>query len=407
MPFDSEVALIGTGLAPLVAAAELSALGVGALVLNPDFDFFLEDSELPLDPMLVSKPSKGRVTRSLPEHAISTLRPGFPGAVESWPTKDEQGFHDPHAPYIRQRSRLWVSESGRGKFWGWEGLDELYVETSDAGLHPQIFEGIQAARRFPGFVKGAQEGARGCKGLLIPKACDVDVQRYRAGLLEFVGEKLGSSQLIRAAGQIEVIPDGIRFHASGAPQTARVSKCIMVFWTPRLTQWVNAQAKKAEARVGKPLGVRLWEQWSLISRDPLDTSVIGMFNDITAWADIEGAPPNPTLPPGVTKISALRSGPLVDVREMQSLGSASSQLKWASAESFSALENLFREFLGWEYYSVRSMKPRAIFEWDENPAAQKSWRVRSGSADVEIIGGCDGPITDVVANVRRACERFA
>ena len=51
-PHDSDVALIGTGIAPLIAAAHLISQGKRVLVLNPDFDFFLEDSELPLDPML-------------------------------------------------------------------------------------------------------------------------------------------------------------------------------------------------------------------------------------------------------------------------------------------------------------------------------------------------------------------
>ncbi len=407
MPFDSEVALVGTGLAPLVAAAELSSRGIATLVLNPDFDFFLEDSELPLDPMLLRKPSRERLARSLPEHAIDVLRPGFPGAVEFWPPKSADGFHDPQAPYVRQRSRLWIAESGRGKIWGLDDVDALYVESSDAGLHPQIFDGIQAARRFPGFVKGGPESSRECKGLLIPKACDVDVQRYRAGLLEYVGERLGPSNLVRSAGQIDLIPEGIRFHSAGAPQTARIDQSVLVFWTPRLTQWVSAQAKKLEAKLGGPLGVRLWEQWSLISREPLESDVIGMYGDVTAWADFEGAPPAATEARALSRLSALRSGPLVDPRETHALsGTSSSQLRWASAESFATLEALFREFLGWEYYSVRAMKPRAIFEWEEG-AASRSWRLRAGAPEVQVIGGCDGPIADVVANVRKACERFS
>jgi hypothetical protein len=420
MPFDSEVALVGTGLAPLVAAAELISHGITPLVLNPDFDFFLEDSELPLDPMLVRKPTRDRLTKSLPEHAIAALRPGFPGAVESWPAKDPQGFHDSQAPYIRQRARLWIAESGRAekapaRIWDLDALDELYVEASDAGLHPQTFEGIPAARRFPGFVKGAPEGSRECKGLLLPKACDVDVQRYRAGLLEFVTERLGTERVVRSAGQIDLIPEGVRFHAGGAPQTARISRSVLVFWTPRLTQWVSAQAKKLEVKLGRPSGVRLWEQWSLISREPLETDVIGMFQDVVAWADVEGAPPvNASANP--SRLSALRSGALVDMRELQTLGASSSTgngaLRWASGDSFATLEALFREFLGWEYYSVRAMKPRAIFEWIEANGPH-AWKLRArgtsaaDSPEVEVIGACDGPIADVVGNVRKACERFA
>jgi predicted oxidoreductase len=39
-PFDSDFALIGTGVAPLVAASSLISQGKSVLVLNPDFFFF-------------------------------------------------------------------------------------------------------------------------------------------------------------------------------------------------------------------------------------------------------------------------------------------------------------------------------------------------------------------------------
>src|SRR5688572_3799192 len=87
MSFDSDVALVGTGLAPLVAAAHLLAQGKSVLVLNPDFDFFLEGSELPLDPLLSFGPepvSPARLASSRLEHALAELRPEFPGAVEGW-----------------------------------------------------------------------------------------------------------------------------------------------------------------------------------------------------------------------------------------------------------------------------------------------------------------------------------
>ncbi len=58
MTFDSDVALFGTGVAPLVAANHLLVQGKSVLLLNPDWDFFLEDSELPLDPMLLEMPSR-------------------------------------------------------------------------------------------------------------------------------------------------------------------------------------------------------------------------------------------------------------------------------------------------------------------------------------------------------------
>ena len=55
MQIECEVALLGTGLAPLLAAQALSRQGHSVLLLNPDHDFFRENSELPLEPLLVGE----------------------------------------------------------------------------------------------------------------------------------------------------------------------------------------------------------------------------------------------------------------------------------------------------------------------------------------------------------------
>src|SRR5689334_19548939 len=103
MPYDSDVALLGTGVAPLIAATYLLQQGKTVLLLNPDWDFFLEDSELPLDPLLHGLPHPQRLLQGSPERALQVLRPYFPGAIESWsPNSSEQpGFHDPTAPHVR------------------------------------------------------------------------------------------------------------------------------------------------------------------------------------------------------------------------------------------------------------------------------------------------------------------
>ena len=80
---SADDALLGTGIAPLVAANHLLAQGKSVLLLNPDRDFFLEDSELPLDPLLQGLPDPKRLTRSSPEQALAELRPDFPGASYS------------------------------------------------------------------------------------------------------------------------------------------------------------------------------------------------------------------------------------------------------------------------------------------------------------------------------------
>src|SRR5262245_36913653 len=147
MPVDSDVALIGTGVAPLIAAGRLAAEGKSVLILNPDWDFFRENAELPLDPLCPvdrETVSTQRLLRASAEFALTELRPEFPGAIELWPEpeKRQTGFHDPLAPHVRSRARLWI-DTGTG----WDVLESMYLEAADAGLNPQLLDGLPAARR--------------------------------------------------------------------------------------------------------------------------------------------------------------------------------------------------------------------------------------------------------------------
>jgi hypothetical protein len=393
MPFDSDVALLGTGVAPLVAANYLLGQGKSVLLLNPDRDFFLEDSELPLDPLLQDTPSPKRLARSSPENALAELRPDFPGAIEFWSAHTgKQGFHDPDAPHVRQRGRLWMSSFDKNRLWNWEELEDLYVEASDAGFNPQILEGLQAAKRFPGFSGNAGT----FRGLMLPKLCDVDTVRYRNGLLEFVRERLPLERVVCAVNQIDCMPEGIRFHANGTLNTAKLKDGMLVFWTPQLSTWVLNQAKKAEVQPKLPRGVRLWEQWSLNSRDEPDPGMIGMLGDMAVWADFEGIPPENKQS---HRLAVLRSGPLVSPK---GLNLPQQGLNWASAQSFGSLSNLCHNFLKWDRFSIHSLRARAIFEWEN----EESWLLTPSDPLVQVVTACDGPLVDVVRVARSACERL-
>ena len=148
-PLACDVALLGTGVAPLVAASRFIAEGKSVLLLNPEWDYFGENSELSLDPfwpMTSSVLSSSRMGESAPENALDILRPDFPGAIELWPKTT--GYHDPFAPHVRTRSRLWVQSSdhlGRTQRAGdWDAVEEMYLRASDGGLKPQTFDGILA-----------------------------------------------------------------------------------------------------------------------------------------------------------------------------------------------------------------------------------------------------------------------
>ncbi|MGZ3688864.1 MAG: hypothetical protein ACXVBW_11215, partial [Bdellovibrionota bacterium] len=323
--------------------------------------------------------------------ALEELRPDYPGPIEFWAAgANTGGYHDADAPHVRSRGVLWMTTREEGKFWNWERLEEFYVRASDAGLNPQILEGIQAAKRFPGY--SAKDGE--FRALYIPKYADVDVTRYRHGLLEFIRERLGSQRVVCDATQIELMPGGVRFHARGEARTARLSAGLLVFWTPRLSPWVLAQAHKAEAAPLVPKGARLWEEWLLNSRDAPDPSAIGMHEDMAVWADAEGVPRDTGL------LAVLRAGPLV---KPEMLNHPKGGLSWGSGESFSALGGLCQGLLKWDRFSVRSMRPRAIFEW-ENPSP---FQIPSPGTQVCIVPGADGPLLEVVRRARAACDQFA
>jgi hypothetical protein len=408
MPSDSDVALLGTGVAPLIAAQVLSQQGKSVLILNPDRDFFLEDSELPLDPLL-SRPTAGRIQESGPDRSLGELRPHFPGAVEFWspdPSQAPSGFHDASAPHVRSRDRLWIAspqvKSAEGS---WprprrEDLEELYVEFSDAGLKPTILDGIQAVKRFPGHSSSGPAGGSGdAFGLLVPRVCDVDVSRYRNGLLEFVRERLGEDRVVRSATQIEPMPEGIRYHSAGGSKTARVRDGILVFWTPRLTRWVLSQAKHFEVAPVLPLGIRLWEQWALRSRDPIDPGCVGSFGDLAVWGDTEGSPLRGD--GRIHELAVLRPGKLVPI---DSVNMPESGMSWAGEDSFASLVALCTGFMRWEKFTIDSMRPRAVFEW-ENKAAP--WKLTGVDPAGFVVPRCDGPLFQVVEAAKEACGRIA
>jgi hypothetical protein len=404
MPFDSDVAVLGTGVAALVAANRLLGEGKSVLLLNPDHDFFREDSELPLDPLWAPGGlSAERLVKSAPEYALEELRPHFPGAIELWPSPPAEGFHDRFAPHVRSRARLWMHVGPATSLMSWQELEALYVESSDAGLKPQIIEGLPALLKFPGFsgrgaARAGDEEAP-ARGMLLPKVCDVDVTRYRNGILEYTRDRLPPDRIVNAVSQIELIPDGVRFHAGGHPGTARLKQGMLIFWTPRLTSWLLGQARKLGVTPRKPRGVRLWEEWLLNSREALDPSIVGMFEDMAVWADAEGAPPAESSAERLHRLAVLRPGKLVPIES--SAYDPQWELAWASTDSFKSLARLCHEFLSWDRFSVRAMRPRGIFEFD----GLTPWRLGE-DGDAWVVPGGDGPIVEVVRNARLACEKF-
>lgn len=395
-----DFALFGTGLAPLIAAQHLLLQGKSVLLLNPDLDFFLEDSELPLDPLLHGKVNAQRILENTLEPAMDLIRPVYPGSVETWsPQSEHEGYYDPSAPHLRQRGRLWISSlSNPHSDWSWEQLEDLYVELSDAHLKPQLLDGLPAVRRFPGVAANTDH----FRGLFIPKLCDLDIARYRSGILEFIRERLPPNRVVCHVGQVEPTEKGIRYHSLDGWNSVQIRENLLIFWTPKLTQWIMNLCKKLNVEVPLPKGVRIWEQWSLNSRDQPTPSTIGLYENMVVWADFEGLPrlsssgARPGKLSDAPRLSVLRSGSLIPIENAESINDEGG---WVSSQSLTALTHLCYDFLKWNHFTIRSLRTKAILEWNHSEAATPS----EIAPRLKIVSHCDGPIIKILKSVRAAC----
>jgi len=374
MQIECEVALLGTGLAPLLAAQALSRQGHSVLLLNPDHDFFRENSELPLEPLLVgeSVPTDlpGTVSLQRVDRAREILAPEFPGGIESWSRESASlgsAFRDGSAPFLRSRQWNWIPPSH----------DDLYLRLLEAGLNPQSSQGPAAARRFPGF--NWQRGPDpGFEAIGVDRLVDVDLDRYRNGVLEFVRSRIPPENMRTSVSGLEVLASGLRFFSGASAVHAKASRGLWVFWTPRLTSWLEklCAGVKQEGLL-PPAAVQSWEEWSLCSRDPIDPTQVGITRDALAWAGVEGEPREPVLDLNVLMPSA-------------SAGQV------AGAESFLRLGRFVQNFLNWDRFRIRDLRTRQLLA-----VPHGEWSVANLSMPVRVMSGCEGGLVGVV---RRTVE---
>jgi hypothetical protein len=124
---------------------------------------------------------------------------------------------------------------------------------------------------------------------------------------------------------------------------------------------------------------RAWEEWTLVSRDPLDPSQLGIVGDALVWARCEGAPAGP-------------------IHELSVLMPVLPGEKAASAASFLRLGSLAQRILNWDRFSVRDLKERRLAQ----PVAGSAARGSQGR--VSWLSGCDGAVISIVDEVTRFCS---
>ncbi len=383
--------LVGTGAAPLLAAQRLSNRGDTVAILNPDADFFLENSELPLDLLRVDATSdlSERFSENLPDRIYRDLIPEFPGAIETWKEEDDRvqspNYKVENAPWIRSRYRLWVAPERSNKV---EHLENLYLRALDLGWKPKWLEGVSLAKRFPGFSAKNLESRNleNWVGFLGPRFGDIDVVRYRTGLLEFVRERLGRENILTSAHVLSADSKGVRFQlSSGPPRTIQVGRAILYFWTPRMERLLRANLEKYEPRAliefNASVKKSLWEEWDVLSRNPVDPSVVAHLESVRIWSHGEGAPP----PGGWSRVRILRR------EESDSL---------VGEQSIQDLSRMIFQFMGWERFTVRKISPRHTYRWKSTSPIHFD----SGGMRSMIIQACDGPLHWIANQVRKTID---
>jgi hypothetical protein len=392
MKLKVDYLLIGTGVAPLLAAQRLVQRGDTVAILNPDPDFFLENSELSLDLLSFETTDTDlnrRFSNNVPEQIYRDLIPEFPGALEIIKEEDLRNpkaeYQVESAPWIRSRHRMWVAP-GQGP--SRERLESLYLRSLDLGWKPKWLEGLSMARRFPGFSSKNAEvrGLDHWVGFVGPRLGDIDVSRYRTGLLEFVRERLGRENIVTSAHLLGADENGFRFQGSeGPPTKIEVGRAILSFWTPKLERMLRQDLEKFHPRAIKGFNDsatrQIWEEWDLLSRDPVNPFVVAHLESLRIWSYGEGTPP----PNGWSRIKVMR-------REV------STQLM--GEQSFQEISKLVFEFMGWERFTVRGMTPRTFYRWNQvTPIDYEAGGVRT-----LIIPACDGPLHWIATQVRKAID---
>jgi hypothetical protein len=126
---------------------------------------------------------------------------------------------------------------------------------------------------------------------------------------------------------------------------------------------------------------QLWEEWDLLSRDPVNPSVVAHMESMRVWSHGEGDPP----PGGWSHIKVMRRE-----RSSAMLGEA----------GFQDLSKLIFQLLGWERFTVRGMSPRLLYRWNNTHPIEYD----SDGVKTQVIAACDGPLHWIAQQVRHAID---
>ncbi len=398
---ETEFVVLGTGLAPLVVARKLMEQGRDVLVVNPERDFFLEDSEFPIDPVLA--PDSRRIddawfARHDPEKVFRRLSSIFPGPLDMVDLE-----HRDHAPGTRGesfqiRGQLWVeprpSQTLGELATHWNDIENFYVKALGAKRSVREVDGAAVGFRFPGANRERFQSTQ--RALWVAGACELAVDSFRAAMLDFVRERLGPDRLVFQPSQVAFEGDSFRLRREGRVERWRVREGMLVFWTPRLTHWL--EELEWDRWLKAPALLRLWEEWVLNSRDPIGPMTIGCFDNCLVWGEPD--PPN-ALSGG--RLHVLRRG------ETAPFGwgarPARPRVQAASLHAFEDLSVLCHDFLEWQSFTVAALRPRVIFEAGKSggPAFAE---LKAAGVTLTVATDAAGGVAEVCENALTHAERM-
>lgn len=334
----TDIVLVGTGIAPLVAAMPLIAQGISVQILNPLKDFFLEDLELAVEPFW-DGPEKLVETFKINEwkRAQQVLSQALPGALEIWrPGQGEplRRYLPGDAPFLREVSAIWTLPPPRREP-GLLSAEDILVAAEAAGLHGAELMEFSIPYRFPGM---SPRVSRGGSALMIHGLSSIDVKPYRNRLLEFVRERLGEENVRLGADRLELKSGEIHFDASNGRQSLKYNGVCVLFRSPRLDPLLK------KIGVLPTVADRIWEDWTWVSRDPITPEAIGHIGNACIFAGIEGEPDRSNL--HELKVwKPIASGNVRDA---------------FSQSTIKELLSLAGDTLGWESVNLRAGRVRNI-----------------------------------------------
>lgn len=350
IPQEVDYVLVGTGLSTLLSLKLILDQGGTAILLNPEREFFSENSELDFSPVFELEQrsflSAENFRRLQSEVVFEELSPHFPG---------------PFNPLIKNRRLVWMGKRGDPE---WEQLELSSVQGFVEGAKVKERDLTELENVFPGL-----DGR--FRGYELGKYSEVDSASYREGLLQFLSQKYSGSLLLAGVGSIRFSGKSIRFFAEGKLQQVRIKKSMIVCWTPRLSPWIAREFQKNSGRSA------LWEDWLIHTRAPVDPTMVVFLEGF--WIRPQG---------DRICVSTMRRVPAQDT-----------QRELFNEESFSRLRKLCHYYFNWTSIRLREYRHRSLLKGADLWASG----VMHSSKDeipVQIFCEADGYIGDVVERTK-------